>query len=198
MTHVFKKLRSQTGTALVEYALIASPVLLPSVAAMKTITSTTNDEFDTIEDNAASAGHGTTTTLASGGTTTTAAAATTTSTAAPSTTTSTSTASTTTTTTTTTAPPSSTTTTEAPVNQVQTINTSARSFTFEVVDGKIVLSGYTLNYGWGGSYYYESDGDMVATLNRYWGGSVTIKAWLIQTASSTSPPGSYYGVEQSP
>jgi hypothetical protein len=62
--------------------------------------------------------------------------------------------------------------------QNQSINTSAGSFTFEVVNGTIVLSDYTLNYGWSGSYYYESDGDMVLTLYRYWGGSVTIKAWI--------------------
>ncbi|MGA9598534.1 MAG: Flp family type IVb pilin [Acidimicrobiia bacterium] len=180
MTRFLHRLRSQTGASLVEYALIASLVLLPSVAAMNAIASTMNTQFDNIEDNAASAGHGTTTTLGAGTTTSTST------TSAPSSTTSTTTTTTTTlppttTTTTTTLPPTTTTTTTtttAAPNQEQTVSTSAGAFTIKVVNGTITLADYSLNWGWTGSYYYQTDGTMVINLYRNYGGHVTVKSWL--------------------
>jgi len=195
MRNLFKRLQGQQGASLVEYALVVALLALPTVSVMQVISEEMAVHFAALESNVSSSGYRSATTEAPGPTpvTTTAPPATTTTTTAPPATTTTTTAppatttttttappaTTTTTTTTTTAPPPTTTTTTAPpANQTQSISTSAGSFTFEVVDGEIVLSDYTLNHGWGGSYYYESDGDMVITLNRRWGGSVTIKAWL--------------------
>jgi Flp pilus assembly pilin Flp len=180
MRNLFKRLQGQKGASLVEYALVVSLLALPSVSVMQLISEQMTVHFTALETNVSSSGYHSTATEAPGPTptTTTPPPTTTTTTTPPPTTTSTTSTTTTTTTTTTTPPPTTTTTTAAPADQAQSISTSAGSFTFEVVDGDIVLSDYTLNYGWGGSYYYESDGDMVLTLNRYWGGSVTIKAWL--------------------
>ena len=56
--------------------------------------------------------------------------------------------------------------------------TSSGTWTFEAVDGSISLDSYTVNSGWSGYYYYESDGDMVLKLEHWNGSRQTVKAWL--------------------
>ena len=129
-----------------------------------------NEEFNAIEDNAASSSQSSTTTPTTVATTTTTSG--TSSTTTTSTTTSTTTTTTTSTTTTTAAP------TGPPAYQTQSVTVSSGTWTFEAVNGNISLDSYSLNWGWSGYYYYESDGDMVLKLEHYTGAQQTIKAWL--------------------
>jgi Flp pilus assembly pilin Flp len=64
MSRLLSRFRDQTGASLVEYALIASLIAIPSAATLSAISTTMNEEFNAIEDNAASAGHGASTTAA--------------------------------------------------------------------------------------------------------------------------------------
>jgi Flp pilus assembly pilin Flp len=200
MSRFTKRLRSQTGAALVEYALVASLIALPSVAAMNAISANMNEEFNAIEDNAASAGHGTTTT--EGATTTTAGGegiptttttTTTTTTAAPATTTTTTTTTTAapgttttaapgTTTTTTTAAPATTTTAApqaAPAYQEEYVETPAGWFVIAVNDGDIYIDDYSLGYRWTGTQQTDDDGNLVIDLDKRRSyREVHIFAWL--------------------
>lgn len=176
MSRMIDMLRKETGASLVEYALIASLIALPSVATMNAISDTMNEEFNSIEDNAASAGHGTTTTAgatpttAGGGATPT----TTATTSAPPSTTSTTTTTTTTTvpaattststTTTTTAVPPPTTAPPAPVYQTETANTDGGWLEFELDDGEIRLNDYDLRRGWRGQMTRNPDGSLTVHL----------------------------------
>ncbi|MDJ0954197.1 MAG: Flp family type IVb pilin [Acidimicrobiia bacterium] len=189
MSRLMKRLRRETGATLVEYALVASLIALPSVAAMNAISTTMNEEFNAIEDNAASAGHGTTTTAApttttSGGgstTTTTSTTSTTSTTAAPTTTSTTTTSTTTTSTTTTTAPPPTTTTSPpgAPPYQTETAYTPGGWLRFELDNGEINLDGYDLYWGWRGSMWRNGDGSLTIHLWERWDdGEVWVHAYL--------------------
>ena len=174
MSRIFDRLRKETGASLVEYALIASLIALPSVGAMNAISATMNEEFNAIEDNAASAGHGTTTTA--GATTTTAGfgptpttTSTTTTAPPPSSTTTTTTTTTvpptTTTTTTTTAPPPTTTTIPgAPAYQSERVYTDGGWVEFELEDGEINIADYNLRRRWQGSQTRNPDGSLTVHL----------------------------------
>ncbi len=189
MSRLLKRLRRESGATLVEYALVASLIALPSVAAMNAISTTMNEEFNAIEDNAASAGHGTTTTAAptpttsGGGGPTTTTTSTTSTTAAPTTTstTTTSTTTTTTTSTTTTAPPTTTTTSppSAPAYQTETAYTEGGWLRFELDNGEINLDGYDLYWGWRGSMWRNGDGSLTIHLwERYGSGDVWVHAYV--------------------
>ena len=163
-------LREEEGLTMVEYALIASLIAIPSVAAMNAISTTMNDEFNAIEDNAASAGHGTTTTAAPT-TTTAGGGGGPTTTAAPTTTSTTTSTTTTTTTTTTTAAPATTTTSppEAPEFQTETAYTEGGWLRFELENGEVNLAGYDLYWGWRGTLWRNEDGSLTIRLYEAYG-----------------------------